>query len=262
MALVPQPSGLAYTLLGKSQLPDCEVAVTLSPCQGRLPRRKYINMCPSASRSSLRLCSAWGRESQYSHPQSGIPSSCLTEARPSSPLPAAGEVCKNPHVKIKPGGSSKDHQQGEPPSVPSSVGAWQEMAVVFSGEARRRFLALEQFLSICRASPWELAALSSTLSARVWPLTRGTAHSSGRQSLALQSDGADSQQDSHSLGSCTHQGGLERGQGCAVYMGGVLCSCNCLVMLVSAGMYCLRHSTGNLSMRYTSQTQDDSMHLA
>lgn len=36
-----------------------ELAVTLRPCQGRLPRRKYINMCPNASRSSLRLCSAW-----------------------------------------------------------------------------------------------------------------------------------------------------------------------------------------------------------
>lgn len=35
-----------------------EMAVTLRPCQGRLPRRKYINMCPNASRSSLRLCSA------------------------------------------------------------------------------------------------------------------------------------------------------------------------------------------------------------
>ena len=29
----------------------------LSPCQGRLPRRKYMNMWPSASRSSRRLCS-------------------------------------------------------------------------------------------------------------------------------------------------------------------------------------------------------------
>lgn len=30
---------------------------TLSPCQGKLPRRKYMNMCPRASRSSRRLCS-------------------------------------------------------------------------------------------------------------------------------------------------------------------------------------------------------------
>jgi len=31
---------------------------TFSPCQGRLPRRKYINMWPRASKSSRRLCSA------------------------------------------------------------------------------------------------------------------------------------------------------------------------------------------------------------
>lgn len=30
---------------------------TLSPCQGRLPRRKYMNIWPRASKSSLRLCS-------------------------------------------------------------------------------------------------------------------------------------------------------------------------------------------------------------
>lgn len=30
---------------------------TFSPCQGKLPRRKYMNMCPRASRSSRRLCS-------------------------------------------------------------------------------------------------------------------------------------------------------------------------------------------------------------
>lgn len=30
---------------------------TFSPCQGRLPRRKYINMWPRASKSSRRLCS-------------------------------------------------------------------------------------------------------------------------------------------------------------------------------------------------------------
>ena len=29
----------------------------LSPCQGRFPRRKYMNMCPRASRSSRRDCS-------------------------------------------------------------------------------------------------------------------------------------------------------------------------------------------------------------
>lgn len=31
---------------------------TFRPCQGRLPRRKYMNMWPRASRSSRRLCSA------------------------------------------------------------------------------------------------------------------------------------------------------------------------------------------------------------
>lgn len=30
---------------------------TFSPCHGRLPRRKYMNMWPKASRSSRRLCS-------------------------------------------------------------------------------------------------------------------------------------------------------------------------------------------------------------
>lgn len=30
---------------------------TLSPCQGRLPRRKYMNIWPRASKSSRRLCS-------------------------------------------------------------------------------------------------------------------------------------------------------------------------------------------------------------
>ena len=33
------------------------LARTLRPCQGRPPRRKYMNMYPSASRSSLLLCS-------------------------------------------------------------------------------------------------------------------------------------------------------------------------------------------------------------
>lgn len=33
------------------------VTLTFSPCHGRLPRKKYINMWPSASRSSRRLCS-------------------------------------------------------------------------------------------------------------------------------------------------------------------------------------------------------------
>lgn len=40
---------------GKKQLMGC--FSTLSPCQGRLPRRKYINMWPRASRSSRLLCS-------------------------------------------------------------------------------------------------------------------------------------------------------------------------------------------------------------
>lgn len=31
--------------------------LTLSPCQGKLPRRKYMNIWPRASRSSLLLCS-------------------------------------------------------------------------------------------------------------------------------------------------------------------------------------------------------------
>jgi hypothetical protein len=30
----------------------------LRPCQGKLPLRKYINICPRASKSSRRLCSA------------------------------------------------------------------------------------------------------------------------------------------------------------------------------------------------------------
>ena len=30
---------------------------TLRPCHGRLPLRKYINMWPNASKSSLLLCS-------------------------------------------------------------------------------------------------------------------------------------------------------------------------------------------------------------
>jgi len=29
----------------------------LSPCHGRLPLKKYMNMCPRASKSSLLLCS-------------------------------------------------------------------------------------------------------------------------------------------------------------------------------------------------------------
>lgn len=31
--------------------------LTLSPCHGRLPLRKYMNICPRASKSSLLLCS-------------------------------------------------------------------------------------------------------------------------------------------------------------------------------------------------------------
>ena len=38
--------------------------LTLRPCQGRLPRRKYMNIWPSASRSSRLLCSA---QSQNTH---------------------------------------------------------------------------------------------------------------------------------------------------------------------------------------------------
>ena len=33
------------------------VGLTLRPCQGRLPLRKYMNICPSASKSSRLLCS-------------------------------------------------------------------------------------------------------------------------------------------------------------------------------------------------------------
>ena len=32
--------------------------LTFNPCHGKLPRRKYINMWPKASKSSRRLCSA------------------------------------------------------------------------------------------------------------------------------------------------------------------------------------------------------------
>ena len=50
-------------------------APTLRPCQGRLPLRKYINMCPSASRSSRLLCS--GR--QYSTSHYGLVSTCQSK---------------------------------------------------------------------------------------------------------------------------------------------------------------------------------------
>lgn len=61
-----------------------ELAVTLRPCQGRLPRRKYINMCPNASRSSLRLCSAWKKKDMGMFP--------LQPPSLSLPDPAAPQV--------------------------------------------------------------------------------------------------------------------------------------------------------------------------
>ena len=58
-------------------------ALTLRPCQGRLPLKKYINMCPSASRSSRLLCS--GRQDKTSH--YGLVSTCQSsKALPSRHL--------------------------------------------------------------------------------------------------------------------------------------------------------------------------------
>lgn len=41
----------------KQNPPPSTFKDTLSPCQGRLPRRKYMNIWPRASKSSRRLCS-------------------------------------------------------------------------------------------------------------------------------------------------------------------------------------------------------------
>lgn len=40
---------------------------TFKPCQGRLPRRKYINIWPNASKSSLLLCSGKKKEKKTTH---------------------------------------------------------------------------------------------------------------------------------------------------------------------------------------------------
>lgn len=48
---------MMYRLLGGRKVQ------TFKPCQGKLPLRKYINIWPSASRSSLLLCSE-GEEKQ------------------------------------------------------------------------------------------------------------------------------------------------------------------------------------------------------
>lgn len=36
---------------------ETQKIITFKPCQGRLPLRKYMNICPKASKSSLLLCS-------------------------------------------------------------------------------------------------------------------------------------------------------------------------------------------------------------
>lgn len=41
------------------------LASTLRPCHGKLPRRKYMNMCPRASKSSRRLCSKTRKRTEH-----------------------------------------------------------------------------------------------------------------------------------------------------------------------------------------------------